>query len=389
MSANITSVVSVRGDDKGHWKRDERREAFTGCVATCGTWKISLWLGLLQKKKKLGTYLQFLTAENIFGPQDEVLGMVQQSLASPQHLDREGVGEKAAWLTCFLRQGQKWCVPAESPGYKLIQLSGIREHFHHFPPDLFVLSQFGKVYRVWTVWVPLWSQNAATKDFIVIQVSWCSSQQCLTHAAPLHKGTRRLPIWILKVKGHRYAFHITKKINHTQNWLYILLCVNILDTLASWICFTCELTGQSWVMTLVQFGWEPKFIAIRSGVARPCKIPWIWARSSKQSLDWELGSTYMGIEIKRTHWIRNKLHYCVVILKTLIFIAWLSPECAASDDVVREEDGCSRAGVRGTPATLWHTHNGQLTRCQGATMHEWHKASWSNERVTKREVQTM
>lgn len=41
-------------------------------------------------------YLNILTLEKVSGPQDEVLGKVNDPLTSPQYLDRERVGEDTA-----------------------------------------------------------------------------------------------------------------------------------------------------------------------------------------------------------------------------------------------------------------------------------------------------
>lgn len=57
--------------------------------------------------KTHGAYLKTTALEKVFGSQDVALGKVQGTLASPQHSDRERVGEEAAWFTRFLREGTK------------------------------------------------------------------------------------------------------------------------------------------------------------------------------------------------------------------------------------------------------------------------------------------
>lgn len=77
-------------------------------------------------------------------------------------------------------------------------------------------------------------------------------------------------------------------------------------------------------------------------------MPYIWERSSEQLLDGDLVHTCS--ERIKSGTIRRWEKADEMFFGKTNYVG--SPECAASDGVVWEEDGCSCAGVRGARPTL-------------------------------------
>lgn len=88
----MTSDVRTRGDERGHCKVNRRKVfVYYNESILCYT-----------MRRRTCTYLDILTHEEVFSPQDVVLGKLYETLSSPQHSDRKRTWEDAARVTRFL-----------------------------------------------------------------------------------------------------------------------------------------------------------------------------------------------------------------------------------------------------------------------------------------------